>query len=71
MYAIRSYYDVRHTDLESPVDRIVAAVREVSGKSGARVFLCTDNLHVQRLFSRLFPGLLFTEKYLSAAGELV
>jgi len=60
---------VRHTDLESPVDRIMAAVREVAGTSGAQIFLCTDNLHVQRLFSRLFPGLLFTEKYLSAAGE--
>jgi len=59
---------VRHTDLESPVERIVAEVREIVARTGAQIFLCTDNLHVQRLFSRLFPGLLVTEKHLSADG---
>lgn len=59
---------VRHTDLESPVDRIVAEVRGIVERTGAKVFLCTDNLHVQRLFTKLFPGLLFTEKFISADG---
>ena len=59
---------VRHTDLESPVERMVAAVREIVACTGAQIFLCTDNLHVQRLFARLFPDLLVTEKYMSTDG---
>ncbi|EPR37354.1 NodZ family protein [Desulfovibrio sp. X2] len=60
---------VRHTDLESPVDRILEEVRELVARTGAQVFLCTDNLHVQTLFKRLFPDLLVTDKYLSPANE--
>lgn len=59
---------VRHTDMESPVERMVAATRDVVGRTGAQVFLCTDNPHVQRLFARLFPGLLATEKFFPADG---
>lgn len=59
---------IRHTDLQSPLDLMLAALRAVAAPDDT-VFLATDNAHVERAVQRLFPRTISRSKYFSPVGE--
>lgn len=58
---------IRHTDLQSPLERMLEALRDLA-VPGDTIFLTTDNRHVQTAVSRLFPGVVVTEKCFPPGG---
>lgn len=55
---------IRHTDMQSPLDRMLHTLGEVAGrgKDGRSIFLTTDNRHVEALVRRLFPRVITRER---------
>ena len=52
---------IRHTDLQSPLEKMLDKLQEVAGPE-SRIFLCTDNRHVQNMVARLFPNTVWQDK---------
>ena len=55
---------IRHTDLQSPLEQMLRALREVTEAAGpdCGIFLATDNQRVEILVRRLFPRTLCQSK---------
>lgn len=58
---------IRHTDMKSPLDCLLRTLTKVAGsleKGGSqrRIFLTTDNKHVEKMVRRLFPRVITREK---------
>lgn len=60
---------IRHTDLKSPLEAFVAALRALPDRERSVLFLATDNRFVARSLARLFPGLVATEKFFPPDGS--
>ncbi len=45
---------IRHSDLQSPLPRMLAKLQEVY-QDGDAIFLCTDNVLVEKMVQRLYP----------------
>lgn len=52
---------IRHTDMQSPLDRMLRTLAEVAD-GGRSIFLTTDNRHVEKLVRKLFPRVITREK---------
>lgn len=55
---------IRHTDMQSPLDRMLHTLAEVAGAAGQErpIFLTTDNKHVEKMVRKLFPRAITREK---------
>ncbi|MFW2541558.1 NodZ family protein [Primorskyibacter sp. 2E107] len=60
---------VRYTDRKIPVEPLEAALdKALAKKPGARIFLATDNIEIQKRFAERYGDIHFTDKYLPEDG---